>query len=86
MLFDCTAVDTSIPAQEFEFKGVIVLRGRKGRDSAVCVRRWRIMDVKAHQTRRLKMHERPPKNLPLPPQNRAITDACYLPEPPGRKW
>lgn len=53
--------------------------------SAACVSRWRIMDVKAHQTLRLKMHERP-KKLPLPAQNRAITGACYLPEPPGRKW
>lgn len=48
-------------ASEFEFEGVIVLCGQKGRDSAVCVQHWRIMDVKAHQTRRLKMHERPPK-------------------------
>lgn len=50
-----------------------------------CVSHRRIMDVKAHQTLCLKMHERP-KKLPLPVQNRAITGACYLPEPPGRKW
>lgn len=35
--------------------------GRKGCDSAVCMQHWRIMDVKAHQTHPLKMHERPPK-------------------------
>lgn len=35
--------------------------GQKGCDSAVCMQHWRIMDVKAHQTRPLKMHERPPK-------------------------
>lgn len=96
--------DTLAPGVSFNFgcEGVDVLRGQKGRDSAVCVQRMRIMDVKAHQIRCLKMHERtfPPrtsttttttatttkKKNSLPPQNRAITGACYLPEPPGRKW
>lgn len=35
--------------------------GQKGHDSAVCVQCWRIMDVKAHQTCCLKMHEHPLK-------------------------
>lgn len=59
---DSWAADTLAPgvSLNFECKGVDVLRGQKGRDSAVCVQRRRIMDVKAHQTRRLKMHECPP--------------------------
>lgn len=73
-----------------DFQGVIVsccpVAGQKACDSAVCVQHLRIMDVKAHQTRTFKNAWVPPKILPLPPPNRAITGACYLPEPPGRKW
>lgn len=76
-----TAVDSRPP-----LFGVWSCGGQEKRPWLSCLRCniGGIMDVKAHQTLPLKNAWAPPKkkNLPLPPQNRAITGACYLPRTP----